>query len=265
MRENGWPVGRDLLNHLPDWVLGLLVIGFSIAVALAGLALVRRFLSEWRDAESSQTIVGVVAMAMTLFALVLAFVVVNLYTGFISAQDSVSAEASSLRTLVRDAQAFPAAERIAIDRAVDDYVTEVRKREFPMLRNGHEDIDARRRLTGLFATIQSYSPMTETQRTFYQSATDQLDTITDERLNRIEAAQSSIPAPLFALMIITALVTLATAMLLKTHHNAVDIALVVSVALIVGAGIFTALILEYPFSGSIAVSSAPFAQTTAGV
>ena len=120
-------------------------------------------------------------MVMTLFALVLAFVVVNLYNGYVSAADSVSAEASSLRTLVRDAQAFPAAERLAINRAVSDYVTEVRKREFPMLRSGHEDIDARRRLTALFATVQSYSPATESRRTFYQSATDQLDAITDER------------------------------------------------------------------------------------
>ena len=258
-------LGRDLLNHLSDWVLGPLVIGSSIAVALAASMLVRRFLPAWRDAESSQTIVGVAAMVMTLFALVLAFVVVNLYSGFVSAANNVSAEASSLRTLVRDAQAFPAAERLAINHAVADYVTEVREREFPMLRRGEEDIDARRRLTGLFATVQSYSPKTESQRTFYQSASDQLDAITDERQSRIEAAESSIPGPLLALMIITALITLATTVLLKTNRDAVDIVLVVSVALIVGAGIFTALILEYPFSGSIAVSSAPFARTTAGV
>jgi hypothetical protein len=265
-RRGEWSaLGRDLLNHLSDWVLGPLSIGLSIAIALAGLMLVRRFLSGWRDAEASQTIVGVAAMVMTLFALVLAFVVVNLYSGYVSAADSVSAEASSLRTLVRDAQAFPAAERLAINRAVADYVTEVRTREFPMLRSGHEDIDARRRLTGLFATVQSYSPTTESQQTFYQSATEQLDAITDERQQRIEAAESSIPGPLLALMIITALVTLAMTVLLKTHRDGLDIVLVVSVAVIVGAGIFTAVILEYPFSGSIAVSSAPFARTTAGV
>jgi hypothetical protein len=258
-------LGRDLLNNLSDWVLGPLLIGSSIAVALAGSILIRRFLSGWRDPEASQTIVGVSAMVMTLFALVLAFVVVNLYSGYVSAADSVSAEASSLRTLIRDAHAFPAAEREAINRAVADYVTEVREREFPMLRRGHEDIGARRRLTALFATVQSYSPATESQRAFYQSATDQLDAVTDDRQKRIEAAESSIPGPLLALMIITALVTVGTTVLLKTHRNGVDIAVVVSVALIVGAGIFTALILEYPFSGSIAVSSAPFALATAGV
>jgi hypothetical protein len=64
--------------------------------------------------------------------------------------------------------------------------------------------------------------------------------------------------------LITALVTLATTLLLTTHRTGVDVALVVSVAVIVGAGIFTALILEYPFSGSIAVSSAPLASATTG-
>ncbi len=258
-------MGRDLLNHVSDWALGLLLIAGAIVVALAASMLVRRFLSGWRDAHSSQTIVGIAAMAMTLFALVLAFVVVNLYSGYVSAADHVSAEASSLRTLVRDVQAFPRAERARINQAVTAYVIEVRDREFPMLRMGHEDIEARRRLTTLYRTIQSYSPATESQSAFYQSATDQLETITTDRQQRVEAAETSIPGPLLALMIITGLVTLATTVLIKTHSNGVDLVLLASVAVIVGAGMFTAVILEYPFSGSIAVSSGPFEHATAGV
>lgn len=66
-------------------------------------------------------------------------------------------------------------------------------------------------------------------------------------------------------MIVSALVTLATTLLLKTHHTGLDLALVMSVTLIVGLGVFTAAILEYPFSGGIAVSSAPFAKAVVGV
>ena len=92
---------RDLLNNVPDWVLASLFIAASIAVALGGWALVRRFLPGWQDAESAGTVVGITAMLMTVFALVLAFVIVNLYSGYVSAEDNVSAEASSLRALVR--------------------------------------------------------------------------------------------------------------------------------------------------------------------
>jgi hypothetical protein len=256
---------RDLLNHLSDWVIGPVLIGISVALALVAWVLVRRFLPAWRDAKSGDTIAGVAAMVMTLFALVLAFVVVDLYNGYVSAEQNVSTEASSLGALVREAQAFPDSARKRIDGAVANYVTEVREREFTTLRTGKTDPEARRRLGVLFTAVQSYSPVTESQLAFYRSVTGQLDTIATERQKRIESAETSIPGPLLGLMIITALVTLATTVLIKTHHAGVDIALVVSVGMIVGAGIFTALILEYPFSGSIAVSSSPFAHAAASV
>lgn len=258
-------MARGLLNNLSDWALAPLFIGASIAVALTGWVLVSRLLPGWRDDESGDKVVGVAAMVMTLFALVLAFVIVNLYSGYVSAEDNVSAEANSLGTLVRDAQAFPAAERQRITGAVGGYVGEVRDREFAMLRRGHEDLQARRRLTALFDAVQDYSPATEAQRTFYQSVTNELDATASDRQERVEAAETSIPGPLLALMIVSALVTLATTLLLKTHHTGLDIALVLSVTVIVGLGVFTAVILEYPFSGQIAVSSTPFAKAVIGV
>jgi hypothetical protein len=53
-------------------------------------------------------------------------------------------------------------------------------------------------------------------------------------------------------------VTIAVSLLIKTHHRSVDIALVVVVA--VASGFLTALILQYPYSGSIAVKSDPLAE-----
>jgi len=154
---------RYLLNNVSDWVLASLFIAASIAVALGGWALVRRFLPGWQDAESAGTVVGITAMLMTVFALVLACVIVNLYSGYVSAEDNVSAEASSLRALVRTAGAFPAAQRWRVNRAVAEYVTEVRDREFALLRTGQPD-PARLRLSALFAALQDYSPATEVQR-----------------------------------------------------------------------------------------------------
>lgn len=251
---------RDLLNNVPDWVLASLFIAASIAVALGGWALVRRFLPGWQDAESAGTVVGITAMLMTVFALVLAFVIVNLYSGYVSAEDNVSAEASSLRALVRTAGAFPAAERRRVNRAVAEYVTEVRDREFALLRTGQPDPAARLRLSALFAAIQDYSPATEVQRAFYGSVIGELDGITDERQKRVEAAETAIPRPLLGLVIVTGFVTLASMVLIKTHRVAVDITLLVSIAVVVGLGLLTAVILQYPFSGSLAVSSAPFAS-----
>jgi hypothetical protein len=258
-------MARSLLNHLSDWAIAPIFILVSIAIALLGWWLMGRFLPRWRAAHSAEQVVGVAQMAMTMFALVLAFVVVNLFNGFESAAGNVSAEANSLRTLVRDAEVFPAAERERIDHAVAAYAEEVRKREFALLRYGREDPEARSRLALIFSAVQGYSPVTQAQRAFYGSAADELNVVADARQKRVEAAETSIPAPLLALIILSGAVLLGTSLLIRAHRPGVDIALLVGVAVIVGVGLFTALVLEYPFSGSIAVGSGPFAHVAAGV
>jgi hypothetical protein len=258
-------LSRELLNNVSDWVLAPVFIGASVTVAVGGWALVRRFLPGWQDAESAGTVVGVAAMLMTVFALVLAFVIVNLYSGYVSASDNVSAEASSLRTLVRDAGAFPTPERRRINLAVAGYVMEVREREFSKLRAGNPDPAARLRLSTVYAVIQDYTPATETQRTFYGTVSGELNAVADERQKRIEAAETAIPAPLLALVIVTGFVTLASTVLLKTHRVGVDMTLLVGIAVVVGVGVLTALILQYPFSGSIEVTSAPYAGVAQGL
>ena len=251
-------VARDLLNDLPDWALALIFVVGTVIVVLAGFALVRRLLPAWRNERSSQTIAGVAAMVMTIFALVLAFVIVNLYNSYDSAVNNVSAEATSLTELVQDAREFPPAAQRRIDRAVAQYVVEVREREFGQLRIGREDPRSQQLLANMFDAVESYSPVTTAQESFYNAATQQLHTIVSERESRLDAAETSIPKPLLQLMILFAVLTLAISLLIQTHYTPVDMAIVVTIAIVVSAGLLTAVILQYPFSGSIAVESDPF-------
>jgi hypothetical protein len=200
-------------------------------------------------------------MVMTIYALVLAFVIVNLYNSYVSAVNNVAAEATSLTELVQDARGFPPAAQRRIDRAVARYVAELR-REFKALRAGHPDPRAQQQLADIFDALESYSPVTNVQQSFYNSATEQLHTIVGERESRLDAAETVIPRPLLQLMILLAVLTLATSLLIKTHNWAVDVAIVATIAVVVSAGLLTAVILQYPFSGSIAVTTEPFDSGT---
>ncbi len=251
-------VTRDLLNDFPDWALGLIVVSGTVIVALVGFALVRRFLTAWRAERSSQVIGGADAMVMTIFALVLAFVIVNLYSSYDGATNNVAAEATSLTELVQDAGILPPAVRSKVNRAVALYALEVRDREFGKLRDGRDDPRAQELLGNVIATLEAYSPTTNAQGAFYSSATSTLHSIISERESRLDAAETTIPKPLLVLMIILAVLTLAISLLIETHTIGVDLVIVVSIAIVVSAGLLTALILQYPFSGSIAVNSDPF-------
>ena len=251
-------VTRDLLNDLPDWAIGLIIIGGTLIVVLAGFVLVSRLLPAWRAERSAQVLGGVAGMVMTMFAVLLAFVIVNLYNGYNSAVNNVAAEATSLTELVQDADPFPPVVRRRIERAVAQYVVEIRHNEFRTLRAGHAAPRAQQLLANIHEVVQSYSPVTTAQQTFYTAMNEQLHTIVSERESRLDAAETSIPKPLLYLMILLAVLTLAVTLLIVTHSRAIDVAIVVTVAIAISSGLFTAEILQYPFSGTIAVNSEPF-------
>jgi hypothetical protein len=251
---------RDILNDVPEAVLAVVFVGAIVLLALGGFFLATRYLSSLREHGEPEVVLGVAAMGMTLFALVLAFVVVNLYSDYTSASGDVNDEANALGALVQDARAFPPPAERAVDRAVTRYVREVRDHEFPALANGHAGAQAEARALGIVDALQSYSPRTETERAFYSAATGQLNLFLGERENRVAKAETEIPDPLLGLLILLAVVTIAMSFLISTNRRSVDIALVVVVAVIIASGMLTALILQYPYSGAIAVKSDPLVE-----
>ncbi|UGS34155.1 bestrophin-like domain [Capillimicrobium parvum] len=251
---------RDLLNAVPEWALALAFIGAIVALALGAFRLVCHFLARWRDQGSVEGVLGLAAMVMTLFALVLAFVVVNLYSDYTSASSDVTDEANALGAIVQDARAFPDADRLAVERAIARYTAEVRDHEFDTLAEGRSDPHANALVVGIVEALQAYAPQTETQKTFYGAATDQLNTFLAERENRVAKAETSIPGPLLGLLIFLSFMTVGVFMFVRTHHGSLDVLIVVVVAVVVASGLLTALILQYPYSGSIAVSSDPFTK-----
>jgi hypothetical protein len=223
---------------------------------------VRRWLPHWR--LSSEIVVAVDAMVMTLFALVLAFAAVNLYEGYTGAETNVAEEANALAQITRDVRVFPVPERDRADRALIAYIRVVHDVEFPAMRTGnasleHAGIPA---TDELFASLQSYTPRTAAQQAFYVSAVDQLNDLSRLRRDRIAASDSSLPRSFTALLILTAVVSVGMMIFLATESTAIDIVLVTGLSVVVGAGLLTILLLEYPFSGSVSVSPSPFVSGT---
>jgi hypothetical protein len=111
--------------------------------------------------------------------------------------------------------------------------------------------------------LRSFTPQNQTQTSFYDSAVSQVNDLIADRDTRVSDADSSVPGALIALLLVLSAISFTTVMFLKVHHPGLDLVLVISISLIIGLGLATVLILEYPFSGSIAVSSDPFNQVLA--
>ncbi len=255
---------RTILNTIPEWGLILVaVVGFPAAVVAVFFGL-RRWIEHWRHDVSSAIVVAVGAMVMTVFALVLAFAVVNLYSGYTDASGNVTDEANALGQIQRDVRVLPTAERDRVDGQLIAYIHVVTDVEFPAMRTG-DKAKVQAGVTAqdhLFAALQAYSPRTDAQRAFYDSAVDRLNDLVGLRRDRISASNSSLPAAFLVLLLLTAAVSIVTSFFLRTHAFGLDVALVAFVSMVVGAGLLTVVLLEYPFSGSVSVSSDPFMHGT---
>ena len=255
-------ITRTLLNSRPEWQLFLLIVGLVLVAALVGLFLTRRYLAPLRTAEDAGVVAGVTAIVMTLFAFVLAFGVVSLYDQFNDAEHSVSGEANDLAQLIRDSRSFPPAARDDIDKAVRDYILQVRDSEFELMHGGDDDPRASMLFGRIFTALQRYEPTTESQIAFYGSAVAQLNDALSQRRARLAAIDASLPTAFSTLIILTAIISILTTFFVVASSRGLEVVLVSSVAVIVGAGLLTSLLLQYPFSGSVSVSSDPFVDGT---
>jgi hypothetical protein len=174
----------------------------------------------------------------------------------------VTSEANTLIKVIQDADAFSPQAEEAVRQAVHSYVKEVQDEEFPALRQGREADRTPAQLLAISVALKNYSPETQTQIGFYDSAVSQVNDLVAQRNQRVSTAHSVVPGPLVGLFLVLAAVSLVTTLFLKTHHPGLDVILVLAISVIIGLGLVTVFILQYPFSGSITVSDEPFRYVT---
>jgi hypothetical protein len=235
-------------------------VGIAMGLAVGGLAAVNRWLLPWKTDVSGGVVAAVAAMVTTFFALMLAFAIVNLYQSYQDAGNNARAEANSLSEIFRDSLAFPAAAQARVQRSIADYVVEVQTQEFPLMRAGELDPTADPKLTAIFQALQTFSPRGQTAISFYNSAVAQLNQVVAERENRVNSADASLPGAFVSLLLFTGLLSICTTFFFRCDVRGLEYTLVAAVAAVVGVGLLTTLLLEYPFSGSVSIPSTVYSQ-----
>jgi hypothetical protein len=249
---------RTLVTEVPIWGLALLFIGAMVGLASLGFWLVRRtdFRSPSTGIDTYISAFG--TRASTLFGILLVFVIVSEYNSYSDAQRNVQAEATYLAEIVRNTQGFPAGPVRRIHRAVGAYGHEVVTREWKLMEEGRHEQAVTPLLDGIQHTLAGYEPRTESEKAFYGAAVSNFDSLVQARRDRLEASSAHIPAPLLILLFIGAAVFLLTMLPFSAGKDALLGSLVVLLAALAGAGLLATVVLDFPFSGSIAVSNHEF-------
>jgi len=252
------------MTEVVDWLArrhaALLFLSIFLVVIVVTVVFVvvaeRVFDEESRERTSSSvtTAVGVIA---AIYAVIVAFVIVNEWAAFADAQSTVSHESAALVSVYSSASVLSEPGRTEIQRAVIDYDRSVVCFELPRLAThdgpAPKSVAALHQLYQTVAANPSDSP-------FYGNVVSSLDDLVTARRERINAAVSPLPNLLLVVIVVISLALLATIAALDTKHRRWHYLITGVVAVIVALNLTLVISLDRPFAGAARVSDAPYRE-----
>lgn len=249
---------RWLLNTLPTWALVLLVVGGAVVIGIGGFVLMRKFVPSLAEHADSRSLSSAFSISSGLFSFVLAFTIGQLYANYTRANADAKQEATQLAQLLRTSAGLPAPLAAKVRLEAIAYSSEVRTHEWDLMKNGGQSVAAWHRIDSMYQTMRD-ARTTASGDPFYGQTLSRLNDLVTARRVRLDDANLSLPVVFQILLVLGAILALSTTFYFKPFGERIQIAMIGAASTLVGTAMLVALVLDYPYSGSVAVSSGPFA------
>lgn len=247
-----------LLNTFPSWLLAIAIVAAMVGLTVA---LARAMPARWvRDVgEGHNDVAGMMFTTVgVMYALLLAFVVVSTYESINAADAVVTQEGATLQALHRNVTSLPDPFAREVGALVVSYAQTVIDSEWPELAHGRGSEAADEALDALYPPFRAFEPRSAREEIFFALAVEELDAATEERFQRLHAAQAALPGMFWVALIIGALLTQASAALLYMQDRRLHELMLIALAVISGLLLFLVLALDNPFAGDLSVAPDAF-------
>jgi hypothetical protein len=249
------------LYDIPDWLLGTLVVGGTIGVAIAGFVATRG----WRQARTplSNDAAGAALNAVSLiYGIVLALIAVAAWNNYTAASDATEREAAALTNLYRVVQGYPEPARQRLETQVGTYVGSLLADEWPAVQRGQTSVRTGRALDALVRGWAAFEPGAERERLLHSSTWHELDAVLDARRSRLTAGQAGLPGPLWAVVLLGAVITIGSMHVLRMQNERAHLVLTVATGTVLGLVIFVIVVLDHPLWGKQGLGPEPIAEAS---
>jgi hypothetical protein len=248
---------------------GILISVVVGLLAAAGCYLVNRFLPEEGRADDVEVIGFVFCIVGVLYAIVLAFVLVEVWTKYTAAQTAASAEATALIEQYRYAQLLPEGQRGEIEGLARQYATFVIGTEWPQLKERAElSPQGYQILDELRAAVQNSrpelvgpadNPVTEQANLdAYSGAVLAGDALASSRQERLATATAGVPSVIWVVLIGGLLLSVGQSFIFRVGGIVTQLVLTVGLTVMTTLIVWSIWELEYPFSRALAVGPEAF-------
>ena len=247
-----WLAGR------PAHVLFPMFIVAGLLVTLALDVIVRRYVKPDTRERATHTAGVMLQVIATIYAILIAFVIVDEYTRLNDAQAQVSSKAAALAVIDANSRSLPRADQARMQTATRRYAQVSIRSEIPSLRDDAKpDPATDRALDQVFRALQATEPTSATEQSAYDANVRALDDVVRTKAELIDAARPAVPATLFWMLFVVGLAVMSVATMLDTRHRKSHLFIVSVLGLVIWVTFALVVSLDYPFGGIIRVTDAP--------
>ncbi len=244
----------------PNWALGLGIVALFVVGSVLGLLLtrpmVRRLLGGSRD--HNDVVSYVFAGIGVFYGLAMGLIAVATWEDFTAIDAQVDQEAAAMASLYRDFDGYPQPLRGQAEDLLRNYTRQVIEKDWPAHRRGQIDEEATHVLDQLDDLLMAFEPSRERERIVHAEVVRELASITELRRLRLQSVDTGLPAALWIVVLIGAVLTIVLTYLFWVDNLALHALLIASLSTFIALLIFLTAAMDNPFRGEFSVSPDAF-------
>lgn len=247
------------IYDIPPARLALLLIGIFVGFYWAGLILLRPILRQFvKNTRGANDIVGYVLSCFCVFyGLLLGLIAVTAYQNVSEAGSNVTREAAALSALFEDVSRYPDPFGQNLRWLLRDYTRYVIKYAWPLQQRGIVPEEGTIRAEAFHDELLDFQPRTPAQEILHAEALRQLNHFLECRRMRLLSVQSALPASMWFVMILGAILTIVMCWLFDMKFIA-HVVLGGILSAYLGVMMFLIIDMNQPFRGDVSISSEAF-------
>lgn len=245
-----------LLYDLPNWLLGTVIIGGTMAAGYGAYFTFHRLCRATFSDENRAVAMTVLGVVATVNSLLLAFSAVSVWESFSSADAAVVSEANSVAALARDLAIFDSVESRQARGMLREYADMVIHVEWQDMRKGSANIDVWNHFDRMFLAIGRIEPDIPRRVALLPEILARINELLKERRSRLYTRQAEVSGTLWTVVLLGTLLTMTMTFVLpptRFHVWMVGV-LLFSIGLV----FYFIVAMDRPFAGKESISPQPF-------
>lgn len=247
----------DLLSQLSDATLFIVLSVFFVSVSIIGIILVKRYIpKDLRTADSAA--IGYVSQLISMiFSVLIGLTALYLFNNNSYTANAVQQEANAVADVFRDSRWMKEPARSNIQQQVKEYVNNVIRVEWPLMRAG-DMIDAAGDIYIDHMTnyLETYKADSQAELLVLREMLTALRNLYDARQQRIQMSHSELSPELWVVVILGTILTIMINYLYAMNFY-LHLVTVGAAALMTSSMLFLVITLDRPYQGEFGIGPEP--------